>query len=33
MSRGLNRGGDPEDATRRGELKTYIPLIDKTTRR
>jgi 3-phenylpropionate/trans-cinnamate dioxygenase ferredoxin reductase subunit len=29
---GLNRGGDPEDATRESELKTYIPLIDKTTR-
>ncbi len=29
---GLNRGGDPEDATREGELKTYIALIDKTTR-
>jgi 3-phenylpropionate/trans-cinnamate dioxygenase ferredoxin reductase subunit len=29
---GLNRGGDPEDATRECELKTYIPLIDKSTR-
>jgi hypothetical protein len=29
---GLNRGGDPEDVTREGELKRYIPLIDKTSR-
>jgi 3-phenylpropionate/trans-cinnamate dioxygenase ferredoxin reductase subunit len=29
---GLNRGGDPEDATRESELATYIPLIDRTTR-